>query len=336
MRMTKHYRSKGSYRRTRRGPTTASLQKTKAAKRFNWVASLDSTCGYLQLPPHACSVGGEGEDSEPQTLDCADGSVLGPGTAARFELLAPNDQANSSQLGNRDAYQLDDVTVTRIVGHLDFYPYFVLTANALAIVNAAPGALQDAVKLQFLAQRHWAFRAGLSKDRCTWDATADEWVFPNRDPWFTENWTDAHFLKFWFRERMFGEGGSSTADVLTPGSVVGVCSDTHMAAKADGNLVSGTGSVPGNNALSTDCSVVVTDPTDASVYTGTVLSRDPKVRINLSSRRRLRFKENEGLSLWVNYSTPTTSDLDACFPNLGDYTGVGFIVRAHVKLLIET
>lgn len=331
--------------RRSKGRVTRALVNTKARKHYNWVEVLDTTCNVIQLFPNICVENEELSQSFPTPVDCTTGVVaLDPAAPLRISLLEPNLESLGGA-GNAAAYLTDDVTIVRMIGGIRFMPYWVLTEESLAVINSFPVATREAIKFQFLAERHYMMRAGMVKQAAQYDPLNDDYIVPVRDPWQSPEWVDGRFMRMWTFEKMAGELGQNAVDIRSVGSPVGVCSD-----------VTGTGGGGGSSAavngltwaategaintsvtdidVSTECTLITA--TEAFSTKLVTLLPTRSFYLNLASRKRIRCRENEALSVWLNWATANYSDLAA--PNCAPIThglGVGFLARAHVKMLVE-
>lgn len=319
-----------------RAPSTRQLQRSKASKRFNWVETLDNTCGVAALPPRACEVEPESQVTAPFEIDCATGNKVAtsPALPVQFTLVPPAAPSG-------DPYASDDITIVRMVGSITLVPYYIMRAPALALFNATPDHLKTPLLTLMRKDRNYFVRAGLKKDQGFWDELTRTYTFPPRDPMQTDSWTDGQWQRIWTFETFPGQLGGHTASFQGAGNVIGVCSQVTGSGGGttpppDNTFTDGTGVIAIEPIdITTDCNFI--DLTDSNGEEGVFTSPDRPLRINLSSRKRRRFKENEGLHLWVQYTTvgyentvdPTCS---AFFHDLA----VGFMVRAHVKMLVET
>jgi len=320
----------------RRGPSTKTLQRTKAAKRYDWVEVLDNTCGVAALPPRSCEVEPESQELRTFDISCETGSpqTSTPALPVQFVLVPPAPP-------QQGAYDADDITVVRMLGSITLVPFYVMRAPALALFNATPTHLRQAWLTLFRKDRNYFVRAGIKKDQGYWDETFQQHQFPPRDPMNTEDWVDGQWQRIWTFETFPGQLGGHNGTFTTAGNVVGVCSEVEgsgggTTSPPDNVLTDGTGNIVIEPiTINTNCNLITLDDSNGSegVYT----SPDRPLRINLSSRRRMRFRENEGLNLWLQYTTvgyENTVDpfCSAFFHDLA----VGFMVRGHVKMLIET
>lgn len=342
---------KRSFRRSsprtwaRRGPSTAKLQRSKAPRRYNWVNLLDSVCDSGWMPPRLCSQT-TGDAYGPMTMDCATGLVT-PGVLAkgiRLELLPPNGPDGQGGLG---AYSSDDVTLVKMVGHVDLLPMYYLTKAGRDLIDAAPEWRKELSYMIALAQRNWFLRAGLKKDDFVYNADLNLYEAPPRDPLSTTEWTDGRYLKMWQRERMPFDNWNRSFTSTSGQTVLGYA--THQAAydvpeietDAGGCISEGSGCINVHrDGYTVPEATVVTQfaGTDAGVGQPAIhITPERPIRLNLNSRRKLRFRENQGLSLWLNY---TTIDYTRANPDCSDLSpplvAAGWYMRPHVKGLFET
>lgn len=324
----------------------------KSPKRFNWVTALDSPCEWLETPWHTCSSEVPGatsangswvvddSTSPPSILVDANGQPTPAGPIA-FDLFAPDDPVDIDERG-----QVDDVTIARMVGYIDFYPMYL--TNWVAHNEETP--MTCLVERSAQQYNGYFVRAGLKKDDWVLDTLGERYSKPRRDPLQSQEWTDARFAKMWMREKHntahleFGEYNCTT-------DVIGMCSNTtgviNPVVGGGGTLAAGSGVIVGNSGgdgvISTTCfdykwNVGTGQATTPVMRIGHG-EADRPFRISLSSKRKWRLRENQGLTLWFNYTAPDRLGFitGSAGQNLGLHSpAVKFIMRAHVKLLLET
>lgn len=321
----------------------------KAPRRYNWVTALDSPCQFLSTPFHACATSGGPPEEEPANgsyvidpstglieLD-ADGNKVFAAPLA-FDLFAPDDPVDIDERG-----QVDDITIVRTVGFIEFIPQYLTgwRANEEEIVL-------DCLQKRAIAQYNgYFFRAGLKKDDWVLDSKGETYSKPTRDPLQSQDWTDGRFAKMWMREK-HATNSSEFGAYSCPSDLVGICSNTsgviNPVTGGGGVLAAGSGTINpvagGDGVISTTCfPVKYIEEFHAPMTTPEVRRNngeaDRSFRINLSSKRRIRLRENQGWTLWFNFTAPD---------RFGFQTGgsgahspaVCFYMRAHVKLLLET
>lgn len=331
----------------RRGRMSRALAR-KQDKQFSWYAALDTVCGGIRLPPRYCLVtDDEGPDVVvPQTIDCETGVAQGQAAPVALHLVAPRiptiETADPGGAGFSDqAYEADEVTVVKMVGYVTLEPYYVADEDLLNTLAALDPGPASAVVNNTILNTPYFLRAGLRKDAWLFDPDQVDYTPPRRDPLETEEWTDGRFLRTWQKEKYAAQKAALTSAFSTPATFL--CSNTSAAAAgAPGNTLSngsGTISIP---AITTTCQFIAnTTATDA--IAGVQGWPEGVVKINLNSRRRLRFRESEGLVLWLNWTSWDKRDLQDsseegnCIPaQVAGRMAVGFDVRTHVKLLLET
>jgi len=329
----------GKHSPKRRGPSTRTLQRTKAPRRYNWVNVQDDQCCARQLPPRACAKVEPGETQDafcfnsPVEVDCQTGlnlTTVGETPPVPFGIVVPNTPDFSAAGGE---YQLDDITLVKLSGHIILQPFWVLTDEGHALVDTIddPG-MQQATVAAFLARRSYFLRAGLHKDAWLLDEVQGVYNPPVHDPWQTDQWTDGRFLRFWERETMPGQLGGQTAVFLPTSEELG-CVGNTTGGNSTNSLTDGTGII--NTVVTT--SIQKCRREDPTAHNGIYLPPVRPIRLSLNSRRRLRFRESEGLTLFVNYGVVDYSEANAaaCLPE-GRFLAVGFVARTHLKALIET
>jgi len=337
----------------RRGRMSRALAR-KQDKQFSWYAALDTVCGGIRLPPRYCLVtDDEGPDVVvPQTIDCDTGVAQGAAAPVALHLVAPRiptiETADPGGAGFSDqAYEADEVTVVRMVGYVTLEPYYVADEDLQATLAALDAGPASVVVNNTILNTPYFLRAGLRKDAWLFDADQVDYTPPRRDPLETEEWTDGRFIRTWQKEKYASQKAALMGAFTTPNAIAGFCSNVSAAAAgAPANTLSngsGTVNIP---AISTDCQFV-SEENSAGIITdgmaGVWGQPEGVVKINLNSRRRLRFRESEGLVLWLNWTSWNKADLQDsstegnCIPSqVAGRMAVGFDVRTHVKLLLET
>lgn len=337
---TRKFRAKSAFSRV------AGAVARKAPKRYNWVSSVDHTCDVANLPPRICQEDPETETFLPHDVDCVTGVIAGAAASAvRVVIVPPATPANTGT--DQGAYLTDDITIRRIVGHIRMMPYWSLTADAVAIVNTFPLYQRQGIINQFLVGRRYLLRAGIKKDDLMYDALVDNFVWPDRNPWPTENFVDGRFSRTWEREKLPGYGGS-TASLNTPSDFqLGCCPIVTGSGGGGGQLINTLTSGSGNIntdiddiVISTTCQPCYTEapePTSISQAQSLVTNAvEHAVTLNISSRQPYRLRENQGLAVHLNYGTFSSQNVANCVPGMNDYLAVGWIARMHIKVLIET
>lgn len=320
----------------------------KAPRRYNWVTALDSPCQWLSTPWHACGNSGGPPEDEPAngswSIDPSTGLIeVDPVTGDKisaaplsFDLFAPDDPVDIDERG-----QVDDITIVRTVGFIDFFPQYLI-GHRLNEEETVPDCIQKRAVAQYSG---YFFRAGLKKDDWVLDPKGETYSKPRRDPLQTQDWTDGRFSKMWQKEA-HASASTEFGVYQCTSDVIGICSNTtgviNPVTGGGGVLAAGSGTIAnnagGDGVISTACF-----PLKYSVEVGSATTpetrfqngeSDRKFRISLSSRKRIRLRENEGWSLWFNFTAPdrfgyiSSSDLHS--------PAVRFLMRAHVKLCIET
>lgn len=331
-------------RRTRtwsrkRGPSTKTLQRTKAPRRYNWVNVQDDQCCPRQLAPRACAKVEEGETQDafcfnsPVEIDCNTGApttAIGETGPVPFGIVVPNTPDFSAAGGE---YQLDDITLVKLSGHILLQPFWVFTEEGLNVINSvSTNNMKTAIGRQMAADRHYFLRAGLHKDAWLLDEAQGVYNPPVHDPWQTDQWTDGRFIRMWQFEKMPGQLGGLTTVFQAAGDKIGCVG--NVSGGLDNNvLTDGSGTI--NTHITTTVQNCLLADTQAT--NGIWLPPVNPIRLNLTSRRRLRFRESEGLTLWLNYGCVdyTTTNVLNC-AQVGRFLAVGFHVRTHLKALIET
>jgi len=327
----------------RRGPSTKTLQRTKAPRRFNWVSIQDDTCCAHVLSPRACAKVVEGETQEafcfnsPVVIDCLTGlatTTVGATPPVQLVIVAPN-TPDLSGVGGAAEYESDDITLVKLSGHILMQPYFVFTDEGLAQLESIagigdPGVLQATIN-SFLARRSYFLRAGLHKDAWLFDEVTGTYTPPVHDPWQTDQWTDGRFLRMWEREKMPGQLGGQTSVFMPTLEELG-CVANVSGGNSTNILTDGSGTID------TEITSVISKCLRAqgSGHSGVYLPPLSPIRLSLNSRRRLRFRESEGLTLFLNFGVPDYSGLADDCQSEPRFLAVGFTTRTHLKALIET
>lgn len=323
------WQSKRKFKRTwgSRRPTVGALAKRvdrKLNKRFQWVPLADQVCGQTLGPCKGCC---EGED-ETTVRGCEfddQGALLEPSPSPQAVVLIP--PAGDADTFADGIYAPDTLTVVKMVGRIEICPVFCDSANKTTACDSAPDNCQiyQAFQDNF---RTYHMRAGLDKSKWEWDPLTSTYVTPSRYPLVTEEWSDAQFLRQW--ERSKGHAGMSSGIILTGDAQQGCCGDvTAAGAGAPANTLSngsGTVNIP---AISTDCNPC---NGEAGQHLGsTTVAHDMQCfNLSLNSRRRLTFRENEGLTFWFDYTSfDKANGLPDWRPN------VAFMWRLWAKALLE-
>jgi len=321
------------------------LRKTlnrKADKRFNWVTVYNDICSNLELSPHACVEEGEFSEIEGNAeLNCQ-GETLGRALPSAIELIPP---ADVPAMGSGH-YENDDITLVRMVGSITLQPVWVFTEEAAGVVSGIPaGQLRDILIANLETGKAYVLRAGLAKDRYEsfYDDTLADYLYraPTRDPLSDADYSDGHFMKMWQRNKypyVYDQTFAYGAAGALLGSP-GCCPNVHGGASATANGIAwgvAEGSI--DTLIETDCepcgesALSQDDFAGASTFT---LHKERPIRINLTMKRRLRFRENEGLNLWLNWASFATQHECLQLPERPAF-GVGWIVKRYLKVLIET
>jgi len=345
MAFTNRFRRNTTFRRKRTGrrpsrPRVWSVIDRKANKRYQWVPLFSDVCTTPQLSPRLCHLEPESGDVFPGTTIDANGTVLQLSAAPESVSLVEPAALPVAPLGV-DAGSDNTLVIARWRGYVKLYPFYFFDEFANDAINSAPNEGFRALLTQgFLGQKNYFFRAGLSKDK--WTATRDPGN-PNetfleasvRDPLIDDEWTDGQFVKRWERSFGGGFGGVTGVAAFTPGGAIGVCSNTHGGATAAVNGGTWTGTEGAiNTAIETDCSVVTTATSDTPIYATNEGRPAPLITLSFNSRRRFVFQENEGLTLWMNY-TSFNENGTYIQQLLGHHMAVGWLMRRHIEALIE-
>lgn len=318
----------------------------KQDKQYSWFAGLDAVCSGIRLPPRYCTSNLEDPDVKPQLVNCETGvaeTVQGGASPVALHLVEPRTASGAAADTSDEAYEADEVTIVRIVGYVALEPYFVADEDLLAtIASLDPGPASNVVNNAILNTPYF-LRAGLKKDGWIFDPSTEDYTPPRRNPLVTEEWVDGRFARTWQREKFAAQKAALGAHTEIQSGFL--CSNVSAAAAgAPANTLSngsGTINIP---AISTACQF--TDNTNGAIFTmGSSVQGQPEgiVKLNLNSRRRFRLRESEGLVLWLNWTSWSVQDfLDTgvdqdCIPaGISGRMAVGFDLRAHVKLLLET
>lgn len=248
-------------------------------------------------------------------------------------LVSPADPPSSGE----DALweQSDNITLVKLVGHVELCPFFGSSADFVATVAGDPDKTLFYSTLQNSLQNYHV-RAALSKDKWIFNPppagqnVGSYGVVP-RYPLDTNEWTDAQFLRQWERTRA---RATTTLQAMQNGDApLGCCSDVSApAAGAPANTLSngsGTVNIP---AISTECTPCGTDAAGTFRFGGSSATALPCFRLSLNSRRRLTFKENEGLTLWLDWTSFTPVE----YGGAPDWRpNVGFYARLFGRALVE-
>lgn len=321
-------RSNSSRWSSRRRPTVGALARRvdrKLNKRYQWVALADDVCAQTLGPCKGCCT----SEEEGIVRGCEfddQGGLLEPSPSPQaVVLIPPADIANTFSEG---IYSPDTLTVVRIVGRMELCPLFCDSAEKTTNCNSGPDNCQVWQTFQDNF-RNYHLRAGLDKSKWELDPLNTTYVTPSRYPMITEEWTDAQFLRQW--ERYKGHPEMFSGVHITGDATQGCCGNTSAAAAgAPANTLSngsGTVNIP---EITTDC-----EPCNGEAgqhAQSTTWGKDMGcITLSLNSRRRLVFKENEGLTFWFDYTsfTPQQAPNDAWRPN------VAFAWRLWAKALLE-
>jgi len=250
-------------------------------------------------------------------------------------LVPPADPAASGEDGLWE--QSDNITLVRMVGFVELCPIFGDSADFTAAVASDPNKIGLYTNFQ-RALRTYHLRAGLSKDKWIYNpppagTNVGTYGVVPRYPLDTVEWSDAQFLRQWERTKM---RPSNVQSAMQNGDApLGCCSDVSAAgAGAPANTLSngsGTINIP---AISTDCTPCGTDASGTFRQSGLGVSDYGCFRLSLNSRRRLTFKENEGLTMWLDWTSVIS--IEAILSGLqGWRPNVGFGLRVQAKGLFE-
>lgn len=304
---------------------------------------MDAACTPAYLDPHICAETEE-EETRPVNMDCNTGvlNLVDPVSPTRIVLVPPAGPNQSAEA----AYDTDDITVVRIVGHILMMPVWTLTETALAGINAAPAGLRDLLRAQYTVQRHYFLRAGMRKETMILDPVTREYVWPRRDPLDSIEWVDGRYVRQWEYETMPGQLGTTQVNILEAGSVMGCCSNVTGTGGGGGSatniLTDGSGTINteiDDIDISTECEPCVIDPANFRSELTIMMAPTRPIRMPVSSRKRFRIRENEGLQIVINYTTvdyTSNAQAAACYPDIRHGLGVGFLAMPHIKLLIES
>lgn len=229
----------------------------------------------------------------------------------------------------------DDLVIHAIDGYVKFVPYFF--ANWTAPDTDPPDAPMNCSQRRVTdGYGNYLFRAALSKDKWTIPpleryynqaSGTQGWVAPQRDPLNPVEYIDSRFQKTWMRDWFSNTGVDYSIYFADCNDVIGVCSDTSGSISGGGSsnsvLTDGSGVIDGNDPVT---GTITTTCTQEALATGQEFGGEfhrrtmpPHITLRLSSRRRHRLQENEGLSLHFNY---TARDLIGA-------SGVGHPFRQH-------
>lgn len=324
--------------RSRKSPLRRAIAR-KADRRYNWVQALDSTCEIIELGSHLC-------DEDPQCASGAKvvsdlGTVGGCASPVAFNLFAPD--LPDTTRGGRD--ESDDVTICRIVGGIYFYPLFRSWEGQYNPGGEDPQFPNCTQASTLAGTQNYFARWGLRKDLWVLNEAGDDYTPPERDPLVTTQWTDGLWLKSGQREKV----NHFVTDVsfYCTGDVIGVCPNVQKTAQSNTTLpnwtmVTGSGTwagatVNGDPAITTTCTefAVTADNLPGGSHLRNTGAANQPFYLPLSSRRRIRLKEAEGLTLWFNYTAMDFFGTLIPSSGLHDFA-VAFVARPHVKLLLET
>jgi len=303
----------------------------KLPKRYQWVTLYDYLCAVQETDYRACSAE-ENEDFPASTINIDTGAVLSTFPRAwRFELVPPVEPSASNVPS--DVYAKDTCTIVAMKGDITLCPVRNVSPTARAAIASQPnqGPLLIGQDLQRMA---FVMRAALSKDRYVYDSATNAYLPPERDPLRTEEWADAQFMKQW--ERRFMSRQAAQGWVTTGEATLGCYGNVSAAAAgAPANTLSsgsGTVNIPAISTTAADCS---SDPNQWGHSSYGPISEPGCIRIPLTMRRRLTFKENEGLNLWFNWTGHFNPLYGLAEPNAEDVVPVTFRARATLKALME-
>lgn len=301
----------------------------KLNKRFQWVSLADEVCSQTALACKGCCVPPEEEETvRGCTYDTVGVVSENSPTPHAIVLIPPADDfSQEEELGVYGIH--DTLTVVKLVGRIELCPAFCDSANKVALCNSDPGAC--AAYLEFQNQfRNYHMRAALDKSKWHFDPLTGQYEVPARFPMQTQEWTDAQFLRQW--ERYRGRSDRWTTADFNGNAPLGCCGDvTSPGVGAPTNTLSngsGTVTIP---AIETDCQPCGSGEDLFRQYGG-VSRWMPCVTLSLNSRRRLTFKENEGLTFWIDY---TSFDDSMLLPQPEWRPNVSWAYRLWLKALLE-
>lgn len=304
----------------------------KAPKRYQWVPLVDNLCAPQMLDCKGCCTDPEFPENVIRgcTYDELGVVELSQPNSFPLVLISPADVPDSGEQGLWDVR--DNLTVVKLEGWVELCPAFCSGADETAACDSDPQTCPVA-RLFATNFDNYHFRAGLSKDRWELDPLVDPPGYSTIQRWplETHDWSDAQFIRTW--ERTKSRKRIIDAVELNGNAPLGCCSNVSAAgAGAPANTLSngsGTVNIP---AISTDCEPCGTDAVDTFRVRTNTTEQYGCFRLSLNSRRRLTFKENEGLTLWLDW----TSYTPGISPGIGWRRNVGFQVRTVVKALVES
>lgn len=312
----------------------ASRLDRKANKRFDWVPLLDGMCGPVALDCKGCCDDPEFPDGTIRGCTYDEFGAVESSAPSPYPLiLVP--PADVPQSGEAALQAQDSFTIVRMSGFVELCPGFCNAADQTALCNSDPANCPsyNAFAEQF---DNYHLRAGLSKDRWELDDVTD----PNnpvyativRNPLETQEWSDAQFIRTW--ERVKGRKDIVRHVSYLGSSQLGCCGNTSAAgAGAPANTLSngsGTVNIP---AISTDCEPCFPEVEQAGFRDfGADIRQYGCIRLSLNSKRRLVLRENEGLTMWLNWTSFTPGDA----PSDNWRRNIGWWVRPFLKVLRET
>jgi len=340
-RFNPRFSRRGPRRRTGVTAAVASRLDRKAPKRYDWVPIRDAMCTVGKTSCKGCCIDVEFPENPIRgcTYD-ADGVVEADiPVPFPFVLIPPADPSSSGQDGLYQ--QLDNVTVVRMVGWLELCPYFCNSADFTAAVGADPGKVGQYTVFQKNFETYH-LRAGISKDKWIFQPPPPASNDPGsygvvpRYPLSPQEWSDAQFLKQW--DRVKAKQRATVTSMLNGDAPQGCCPDVTGSGGGSSNsiLTDGTGTIDGNDpiSISTDCEPCNGNPNTFRSW-GPNVSEFPCFRLSLNMRRRLVFKENEGLTLWVDWTSFDGASLLQQGVGSGWRPNVGFYWRMQLKALLE-
>lgn len=327
--------SRRGFRAPRRTGVTAGVEKRlsrKLDKRHHWQVLADTMCQPLFLACKGCCP----EPEEPETLvrGCTydeEGNLLSSTPEpSPVVLIAPAYQDVSAADTTMLPYEPDTLTVVAMRGYVELCPAFCHPVNVFTSCDNDPTHCPQFQ--QFSRQfRNYHLRAGLSKDRWELDPLSNQYSTINRYPLNPVEWSDGRFMRTWEKVKAAVQLTHQIHN-MSASTPLGCCGNVSAAgAGAPANTLSngsGTVNIP---AISTDCEPCLPgEETDGGLYTA--LTDFPCIRLSLNSRRRLTFKENEGLTLWFDWTSFDAITL----PNIDWRPNIGWQARIFAKALLET
>lgn len=311
-----------------RRPSLARAVASKLPKRYQWVALHDDLCPVATLDYRVCC--DEETDGEHPAceIDPATGNVVAAFPLAWYaEMVTP--AADDNQFAAR-LYQKDTLTIVRMKGRIDFCPVLTQSTSTRALCTSSPDLCPVGITNDY-SNANYIFRAALSKDKWTWNEQAGTYAPPERNPLATDEWTDGQFLKQWEKRYKHGFLGQHL-DLGGNGSTGCYGNVAAAGAGAPANTLSsgsGTINIPAISTTAADC----------PANPGAFLSSTPGARhpgcftLWFNMRRRLVFKENEGMAFWFNWTAhepigPAGSGIAATPP-------VTFKMQKSIKALLE-